>query len=92
MPDGGAGALVVPAGDLRLDVILVARGDAKSDHVDQEVVAFLPGGLRQLGRIDCEDAFYEMFGDGNFGKRRGGHENPFRCYACGRSIRSRESG
>ena len=37
--DRGAGAVVVPAASARLDVVLVARGDAEADHVDQRLLA-----------------------------------------------------
>ena len=39
MADRGAGAIVVAAGERRLDVVLVARGEAETDHVDQQVLA-----------------------------------------------------
>ena len=38
--DRGAGPVVVPAGERGLDVVLVARGDAEPDDVDQQVLAF----------------------------------------------------
>ena len=38
--DGGAGPVVVPAGERGRDVVVVARGDAEPDHVDQQVLAF----------------------------------------------------
>ncbi len=66
--DRRARPVVVEAGKRGFDVILVARGDAKTDHVDQQVLAFGADGGRQRLGIERDDARGELFGDGNFGK------------------------
>ena len=48
MADRGAAAVVVPAGERGLDVVLVARGDAEADDVDQQILAFAAHGGGQL--------------------------------------------
>ncbi len=64
MADRGAGPIVVPAGERAGDIVLVARGDAEADHVDQQIFAFLPHGGRQARRIERHDAVGQMLGDG----------------------------
>ena len=41
MPDRGTRPVVIAAGHRALDVVLVARGDAEPDDVDQQIFAFL---------------------------------------------------
>ena len=69
--DRGAGPVVVPAGERGLDVVLVARGDAEADHVDQQVLAFAPHRRRQPRGIERGDLVRENFGDGDLGKFSG---------------------
>ena len=42
MADRRAGPVIVAAGERALDIVLVARGDAKPDDVDQQILAFRP--------------------------------------------------
>jgi hypothetical protein len=57
MTDGGAWAFVIAAGERTFYIVLVPRRDAKTDHVDQQILAFPPHGSRQLpdalGRNGC---------------------------------------
>ncbi len=71
MADRGARPVVVEAGERGLDVILIARGDTKPNHVHQQVLAFGADGERQLFGVERNDARGELFGDGNFGKITG---------------------
>ena len=48
MTDGRAWSIVVAAGQRTLDVVLVASGHAKTDHVDQQIFALSSQGLRQV--------------------------------------------
>ena len=50
VPDGRAGAVVLPAGERGLDVVGVAHGDAEAGDVDQEVLAGTPHRGGQLSR------------------------------------------
>src|SRR5205807_6956397 len=68
MADRGTNALVVPAGERGLDVVLVARGDAEADHVDQQVLAFAAYRLRQRRDIERGDGARQRLGDGDLGK------------------------
>ena len=68
--DRRARPVVVAAGERALDVVLVARGDAEPDHVDQQVLAFLPDRRRQRIGAQRSDALGQMLRDGNLGKLR----------------------
>ena len=63
-----AGPVVVATAERAFDVVLVARGDAEPDHVDQQVLAFLLDGLRQRGGLQRDDVLGQMLRDGNGGK------------------------
>ncbi len=71
MADHGAGTVVVAAGERRLHIVFVAAGEAEADDVDGEVLALRPHRRRQPRGIDGKDAFGELFGDGDGGKRFG---------------------
>nr|WP_197427377.1 hypothetical protein [Bradyrhizobium retamae] len=43
VPDRRAGTIIVATGQRTSDVVLVARGNAQADHVDQQVLAFADG-------------------------------------------------
>ena len=68
MADRGAGAVVVPPVQRRLDVILVPRRDAEADDVDQRLLAFLARGGGQLVGTDRSDALGQMLGDCDVGE------------------------
>ncbi len=66
--DRGAGTVIVAAGERALDVVLVARGDAKADHVDQQVLAFAPHRRRQFVGAQRGDAPGKILGNRDGGK------------------------
>ena len=72
VPDRGARPVVVTRSERAFYIIFVARGDGEPDHVDQKLLAFAPHCLRQLGWIERGDLLREMFGNGDFGEKRGG--------------------
>jgi hypothetical protein len=49
--DRGAGPVLVPAGERAADIVLVARGDAEADHIDQRLLALLALRRRQLSAL-----------------------------------------
>ena len=64
--DHRARAVIVPARQRTGDVILVARGGAEADHVDQQILAFAHGRVRQAIRPQCHDFPGQRFGDRGF--------------------------
>ncbi|WP_247835882.1 hypothetical protein [Bradyrhizobium sp. 200] len=68
--DRSAGAVIVAARQRASDVVLVARGDAQPDHVDQQILAFARGCSRQYVALQCDDLFDKRFGDRNPGQSR----------------------
>ena len=72
VPDRRARAVIVAARQRASDVVLVARGDAQADHVDQQILAFARGRRRQVRRLQRDDLFGKRFGDRNLGQS-GGH-------------------
>ena len=66
--DRRARAVIVAACQRARDVILVARGDAEADHVDQQILAFARGRRRQCARLQRNDLFGKRFGDGDLGQ------------------------
>ncbi len=72
--DGGAGPVLIPAVQCGLDVVLVAGGQAKPDHVDQQFLAARAHRRRQLAGVERGNPAGQMFGDGHFGQSCGhGH-------------------
>ena len=74
MTDRGARAVIVARRERRLDVVLVARGDAEAEHVDGQVLAPLAQRGRQARGIERKDAVDQLFGDrdvGNAGRHEG---------------------
>src|SRR5450756_175228 len=63
--DHGARAVIVPAGQRAFDVILVTRGDAQTDDIDQQILAFARGCCRQTARLQRNDFFRKRFSDGD---------------------------
>ena len=63
MADRRAGPVIVEAGERALDVVLVARGEAKADDVDQKILAFAAHGGGQLGSIKAGDGGGQLLGD-----------------------------
>ena len=47
VPDGGAGPIIVTGRRARLNVVLIAGGDAEPNDVDQQILAFVPDVVRQ---------------------------------------------
>ena len=72
VPDRRAGAVIVAAGQRALDIVLVARGDAETDDVDQQILAFARGRRRERARLQRDDFFGKRFGDRNLWQS-GGH-------------------
>ena len=68
VPDRRARPVIVAARERALDVVLVARGDAEPDDVDQQILAFARGRGRQRARLQRDDLFGQRFGDGDFGQ------------------------
>ena len=68
MADCGAGSVFVPARQRAADIVLVARGDAETDDVDQRFLAFRSRGGRERSGVDGHDTLSELFGNGNVGK------------------------
>ena len=64
--DRRARAVVVKARKRGLDIILVARGDAKPGDVDQQILAFGAHSGRQLAGVERNDARGQLLGDGDF--------------------------
>ena len=67
MTDRGARPVVVAAGERALDVILVARGDAKADDIDQQVFAFARTAAAAVG-AQRGDVRGKLLGDRDGGK------------------------
>ena len=67
MADRRARPVVVAAGERAFDVVLVARGDAEADDVDQQILAFLAHRLRQRIGAQRDDALGQLLGDGTSG-------------------------
>ncbi len=73
MADRGARSVVVASGNDALHIILMARGDGETDHVDEKRDAFLAHGRRQARGIQRADFLHEVFGNSGFGQRVGSH-------------------
>ena len=67
MPDRRARAVIVASPECAPDVVLVARGNAEPDDIDQQVFAFARGGGRKRARLQCDDLFGQRFGNRNPG-------------------------
>ena len=65
VPDRGAGSVIVAALLRARDVILVARGDAEPDHVDQQILAFARGDGGKRARPQRDDLLRQRLRDGN---------------------------
>ena len=52
MPDGGARPVIVAGRERGFNVILIARGDRQADHIDQQIFALAPHGLRQMRCVE----------------------------------------
>ena len=70
--DRGAGTVIVAAGKRAPDVVLVPRGDAEADDIDQQILAFARGRSRKRPRLQRDDLLRERFGDGDFGQAHSG--------------------
>src|SRR4051794_7898599 len=66
--DRSAWAVLVPARKRAADVVLVARSDAKTDHVDRGLLAFLARRRGQLAGVDRRDPLGQMLGQRNVGE------------------------
>ena len=66
--DRRARAVIVAAGERASDIILVARGDAEADDIDQQILAFARGRGRKRARLQRDDLVGERFGNGNLGQ------------------------
>ncbi len=71
--DRGAGAVIVAAAECAADIILVSRGDAETDHVDQQILAFARGHLGQAARLQRDDLLAKRLRDGHF-RQSGTHD------------------
>ena len=65
MPDRRARAVIVAAGERAADIVLVARGDAEADDVDQKILAFARGRGRKRARLQRGDFRGQRLGDGD---------------------------
>ncbi len=63
MADHGADAFVVKAGQRARDVVLIARGDAETDHVDHEILAFARRQRRKHPGLHGGDLVGKRLGD-----------------------------
>ena len=63
VPDCRAGAVIVEASERAFDVVLVARDDAETDDIDQQILAFTADGGRQRSRVEANDGCSQLFGD-----------------------------
>src|SRR5262245_11924929 len=68
MADGRAWPLVVATGKSTLDVVLVARGHAKTHHVYQKLFALLPQGFWQAICVQSRHALGQVLGNGYLGQ------------------------
>ena len=66
MTDHRAWAAIVPARKRACDIILIARGHAQADDIDQQIFAFARGRRRQATCLQRHDLLSERFGDGGF--------------------------
>ena len=90
MADRRARAVVIEGGQRAPDIVLVARGDAQPDDVDQQVLA-LALAPRPAGAPDqARDALGKLFGDGGAGSSFA--HGSVRCCAGGCPRRSPECG
>ena len=64
MADRGAATVIVRAAEAAANIILVARGDTEPDHVDQQILAFARGRLRQAARFQRHDPLGKRLRDG----------------------------
>src|SRR5260370_11918041 len=64
--DRGAWAVIVPAAKRAFDIILVARGDAQADDIDQQILAFARGCRRKPARLHPTDFFSNRFAHARF--------------------------
>src|SRR5262245_27550310 len=64
MPDRGARTVIVATGKRGPHIVLLARRDAQPDHVDGEVLAFLP--YRHRDRLGRQNAIGELLGQRDF--------------------------
>src|SRR5262249_46079551 len=64
MADGRAWSVVIAAGERALDVVLVARRDAKTHDVDQQIRAFPAHRRRQIFGTHCSDGCSELLRNG----------------------------
>src|SRR5947207_2478579 len=71
MSDRGARPVIVAGGKRCAHVVLVARGDAEPDDVDQQVLAFGAHGRGQRRGVERGDALGQLFGDGGIMRRHG---------------------
>ena len=68
VPDRGAVAVVIPAGERGLDILFVAGGEAEPHHVDEQVLAFAPHRRRQRSGLDRRDPVRQILRNGDLGK------------------------
>ena len=73
VPDGGARAIVVAAGQRSFHIVFVARRDGEADHVDQQILALGPDGTGQARHIERTNLLRQMLGNGGLGKLAGCH-------------------
>ncbi len=66
MPDRRARTVIVATGQCAPDIVLVARGDAETDDVDQQILALARGCGRERAGFQCDDFFGKHFRDRNF--------------------------
>src|SRR5262249_56134397 len=67
--DRAARPLLVPARQRRRDIVLLTRGQAEADDVDEQILAFAPNGRGQPWRLERRDLVRQDLGDGGFWKR-----------------------
>jgi hypothetical protein len=64
--DRRAWTVIVPTAERACDVILVTRGDAQADDIDQQVFALARGCRRQSAHLQRNDLLRKRFGDRRF--------------------------
>jgi hypothetical protein len=77
MPDRRARAVVVAAGERAADLVLVARGGAEADDIDQKVFAFARGCGRERTRLQSGNFRRQRFSDGSLRQLRHQTRNSF---------------
>src|SRR6478735_5431561 len=85
MTDRRAWAVIVAAGQRALDIVFVARGNAKPCDIDQQILAFARGRRRERAWLQRDDLFSERFSNRNPGQS-GTHQDQTRNILVYRAL------